>query len=219
MTKLLVCWNLSAPVKPGVRRMILAGAMVTHQGDSSLFRYEKVAFVWDEPLPLITVPDRIEFRSVTPDTRQKFISTIEQVLDGSLDRFDQARVARSAARHIAEWYARPNERDFVFELEWWQLAYRPQGEVVGFTQPVVFRGNARGRLKQGTIHYIGVVPRHRGQGYIVDLLSAATRRLQEIGVSRIYCDTDSRNAPMVAAFRRVGYKQGEARIVSYRLNQ
>ena len=99
--------------------------------------------MWDEPRPLITVPDRLDFRSVTPDTRPQFVSTIEQVLDGSLDRFDQARLARFAARYIAEWYALPNERDFVFELEWWQLAYTPEGEVAGFTQPVAVRLGGR----------------------------------------------------------------------------
>ncbi len=192
---------------------------MTGQADSFVFRYEKVAFIWEEPRPRITVPSRLEFHSVTLETRQQFVDTIEQTLGGSLDRFDRVRSERAAARHIAEQYAHPNENDFEFELDWWQLAHAPVGEVVGFTQPVVFRGGARGSQREGTIHYIGVVPRHRGRGFIIDLLSAATRKLQDIGVWRIYCDTDSQNGPMIAAFRRVGYAQGESRIVSYKLNQ
>ncbi len=186
--------------------------------DTSVLRYKKVVFVWDKSRPLITIPNRLEFRSVTSGTREQFVKTIELVLDGSLDRFDQARMRLFATRQIAELYARPNEHDFVFEIEWWQLAYTRKGELVGFTQPVVIRGGTRGHLEEGTIHYIGVVPQHRGNGYILDLLSAATRKLHDIGVWRIYCDTDSQNAPMISAFRRIGYRQGEARIVTYRLD-
>jgi RimJ/RimL family protein N-acetyltransferase len=168
---------------------------------------------------MIIVPDRLAFRSVTLSTREQFVRTIEQVLAGSLDRFDKARMRRFTTRQIAEWYAHPNEHDFAFDLEWWELAYTPKEEIVGFTQPVVFRGDAQGRPAEGTIHYIGVVPQHRGRGYILDLLSAATRRLQEVGVARIYCDTDNRNAPMISAFQRVGYRRGEARTVTYRMDQ
>jgi len=185
----------------------------------SVLRYEKVVFVWDEPRPMITVADRLEFRSVTAKTREQFVRTIEQVLYGSLDRFDRVRMRRFTTRQIAESYAHPNEHDFVFEFKWWQLAYTPKEEIVGFTQPVVFRGGTRDSLEEGTIHYIGVVPQQRGNGYILDLLSAATRKLQEIGVWRIYCDTDSHNAPMISAFQRVGYRRGEAHSVTYRMDK
>lgn len=193
--------------------------MVTKHINTSVHRYEKVVFEWNEPRPLVTVPRRLRFRSVTPDTRDQFVRTIEHTLEGSLDRFDQVRAARYRASLIAELYACPNERDFRFELDWWQLAFARDGEVVGFTQPVVFRDGARGALEEGTIHYIGVVPKHRGKGYILDLLAAVTHKLQKIGVWRIYCDTDVQNTPMVTALRRIGYLEGETHVVTYPLNR
>jgi RimJ/RimL family protein N-acetyltransferase len=58
---------------------------------------------------------------------------------------------------------------------------------------------------EGTIHYIGVLPEHRGQGYIIDLLQEATETLKSIGVWRIFSDTDINNFPMRNAFEKVGY--------------
>lgn len=39
------------------------------------------------------------------------------------------------------------------------------------------------------------------------MCSCRTSILQEIGVWRIYCDTDTLNTLMIDAFRSVGYKQ------------
>ena len=55
------------------------------------------------------------------------------------------------------------------------------------------------------IAYIGVVPAHRGHGYIDDLLAEGTRLLVEQGVPRIRAATDVGNTPMAAAFARAGY--------------
>ncbi|WHY78620.1 GNAT family N-acetyltransferase [Neobacillus sp. WH10] len=55
---------------------------------------------------------------------------------------------------------------------------------------------------EGTIHYIGVVPEYRGRGFINELLLKATRILQDIGVWRIFSDTDVENTPMRAAFEK-----------------
>ncbi len=116
---------------------------------------------------------------------------------------------------MARRYADPNAGHFAYELDWWQLAYAADGSIVGFTQPVIYRGCAKAGLEESTIHYIGVVPEHRGRGYIADLLLAATRTMQDLGVWRIYCDTDIANVPMIRAFRTVGYEQRETRVVRH----
>lgn len=64
-----------------------------------------------------------------------------------------------------------------------------------------------GDLKKSTIYHIGVLPEQRGKGYAAALLRKGTSVLQEIGVWRIYCDTDVFNTPMIDTFREVGYKQ------------
>jgi ribosomal protein S18 acetylase RimI-like enzyme len=112
-------------------------------------------------------------------------------------------------------YARPDPAHFVYEMNWWRLA-TCGAQIVGSIQPVVFVGCSKSGLEEGTIHSIGVLPEFRGRGYILDLLFAATRILQDVGVWRIFCDTDSRNYPMVQAFRRAGYMEGETRVVTHR---
>jgi RimJ/RimL family protein N-acetyltransferase len=55
------------------------------------------------------------------------------------------------------------------------------------------------------IAYLGVVPAHRGHGYIHDVLAAGTSLLAVQNVPRIRAATDVGNAPMAAAFARAGY--------------
>ena len=55
------------------------------------------------------------------------------------------------------------------------------------------------------INFIGVVPEHRGRGYVDDLLAEGTAALHAAGAERVRADTDTRNLPMALAFRRAGY--------------
>ena len=84
-----------------------------------------------------------------------------------------------------------------------------QGRLDGFVLPVLFKHRAKWKQgrPQGTIYYIGVLPPFRGRGYAQALLEEATRVFIEAGCWRIFCDASSRNAPMLEAFRRVGYKE------------
>nr|WP_236667570.1 GNAT family N-acetyltransferase [Nonomuraea sp. K271] len=58
-----------------------------------------------------------------------------------------------------------------------------------------------------SIAYIGVLPEHRGRGYVNDLLARGTRTLAEAGVPRIVAATDTANLPTAAAFLRAGYSE------------
>ena len=55
------------------------------------------------------------------------------------------------------------------------------------------------------INFIGVVPEHRGRGYVDDLLAEGTATLHAAGAERARADTDTRNLPVAAAFGRAGY--------------
>jgi ribosomal protein S18 acetylase RimI-like enzyme len=43
------------------------------------------------------------------------------------------------------------------------------------------------------INFIGVVPEHRGKGYVDDLLAEGTATLHAAGAERVRADTDTRN--------------------------
>jgi RimJ/RimL family protein N-acetyltransferase len=92
----------------------------------------------------------------------------------------------------------------------WETAWI-DGRLMGFVQPLLYTDEHRDGHPMGTIGYIGVVPEQRGNGFALDLLARATRRLIDLGVWRIVCDTDTENTPMIAAFERFGYARGKTR--------
>ncbi|GIP28672.1 hypothetical protein J23TS9_38020 [Paenibacillus sp. J23TS9] len=167
--------------------------------------YKKIAFVWNEPKEKIVVPDRCEFKQVILELEDSFKEIISQVVVGSLDREDKKRITPESHHELVEDIFNVDEGYFHYEKNWWELAYY-NGKPVGLIQPVVFKGCEKNGLMEGTIHYIGVIPEFRGKGFINDLLLRATRVLQDIGVWRIYADTDVENFPMRHAFEKAGYE-------------
>ena len=169
--------------------------------------YEKIPFVWEQPKPLIKVSQRLEFRSLDDVGIAAFTNTVSRVVASSLDRSDQKQVKKLGINRVAIKYTTAVSNDFDYQSKWWQLGFNEKGELVGFLQPVIYRGCSKDGLEEGTIYYIGVVPEYRGKHYIYDLLCQATRILQEVGVWRIFCDTDVHNKPMIKTFKKVGYRQ------------
>ena len=55
------------------------------------------------------------------------------------------------------------------------------------------------------IAYLGVVPAHRGNGYIGEILAEGTRVLAANDVPTIHASTDLGNVPMARAFHRAGW--------------
>ena len=127
------------------------------------------------------------------------------VLDGTLDahsrdgltRMTPGQAAREQYHNELERYASPHE--------WWRIATLPGGEPVGFVIPAHNGYNP-------IIAYLGVVPAHRGHGYVHDVLAAGTSLLAAQNVPRIRASTDVGNAPMAAAFARAGYVTFERQI-------
>ena len=62
------------------------------------------------------------------------------------------------------------------------------------------------------IAYLGVLPAHRGHGYIGDILAEGTRVLAAQDVPFIRASTDLGNVPMAAAFHRAGWVATEHQI-------
>jgi GNAT superfamily N-acetyltransferase len=169
--------------------------------------YEKIPFVWEEPKPVAQISQRLAFRSLNDVSIEYFTTTVSCAMADSLDRSDQKAVRELGAIQAASKLIAQVGDDFDYEPQWWQLGYNNLGELVGFIQPVIYRQGRKDNLEEGTIYYIGVVPKERGKGYIYDLLCQATYLLQKIGVWRIFCDTDVLNIPMIRAFQNVGYRQ------------
>jgi RimJ/RimL family protein N-acetyltransferase len=81
---------------------------------------------------------------------------------------------------------------------WWRIATLPDGEPVGFVTP------ARNDYNP-IIGYVAVLPQHRGNGYIDEILAEGTRILNAQDAPRIRAATDLGNTPMANAFHRAGY--------------
>jgi RimJ/RimL family protein N-acetyltransferase len=90
---------------------------------------------------------------------------------------------------------------------WWFTASTPGGQPVGFGVP-------SRNSEVPVVGYLGVLPEHRGYGYIDDILAELTRILAaEAQADVIHADTDLTNGPMAAAFERAGYRNTARRVV------
>ena len=172
---------------------------------------DKAAYVWREPQPPVAVPRRLEFRSLEQVGQEQFAEVVARAHGQTLDRATQLTLDElDGPEALARWVRGEMEEaaeDFSFQPAWWQLAFQPGGEAVGYVQPALFPGSEDedGRC-EATLYFIGVVPEQRGNGYVDDLLLKAVALLQEVGVWQIYCDTDSQNLPMIKSFERVGFE-------------
>lgn len=169
--------------------------------------YLKVPFVWEEPKPLVEVPSRLEFESTETLGSGVLLSALSKVIESSIDASDRKKVIEQGSQQAARRFLAEVKDGFSYQEKWWQVAINSQNEVAGFVLPAIYQNCARDGLEEATIYYIGVLPEHRGQGLAADLLLKGTRILQDVGVWRVFCDTDVNNIPMIATFKHVGYQQ------------
>ena len=169
--------------------------------------YLKVPFVWEEPKQLIKVPFRLEFKAAKTLSSEVLLSVVAQVMESSPDASDQKQVMERSSRQAAEQFLAESKDGFSYQDEWWQVGVSSNDKVIGFVFPVIYQGGAKDGLEEATIYYLGVLPEHRGQGFATDLLLKGTRVLQDVGIWRVFCDTDVNNISMISTFERAGYQQ------------
>ncbi|THV42523.1 GNAT family N-acetyltransferase [Glycomyces buryatensis] len=157
---------------------------------------ERLRLEWRAGTPLPETSKRLTFRPVSD--REELVDLMVPVLEGTLDAHSGADLERMTPREAAEKQHDEEFAGFDSPREWWQVATLDSGEAVGFVIP------AR-NIYNAIIAYIGVLPAHRGHGYVDDLLAEGTRILAERDVPRIRAATDLPNVPMAAAFQRAGY--------------
>lgn len=155
-------------------------------------------FEWRREDTPPTVPKRLAFRTLEEVGEEAFVDAMSRVSEGTLDREIQGEREHLGPERAARQFFEDSSK-LEYDARWWQLAYdKPSGELIGLVMP------AKNPVSM-TINYIGVVPEHRGKGYVDDLLALGTTTLHEAGPESITADTDARNKPMAAAFERAGW--------------
>jgi RimJ/RimL family protein N-acetyltransferase len=181
---------------PRTRRPVEQRMAALERTGARLF-VERLRLEWRAGGPVAGPGGRLAFRPVRdPD---ELIGLMTLVLEGTLDahgrddltRMTPAEAAREQYHGELDRYASPHD--------WWRVAVLPDGEPAGFVIPAHNGYNP-------VIAYLGVLPGHRGRGYIDDILAEGTRVLAAEDVPSIHASTDVGNVPMAAAFARAGYR-------------
>lgn len=157
---------------------------------------ERHRLEWRAGTPLPDPGSRLSFRTV--NDRDDLVNLMVPVLEGTLDAHSRTDLEQMTPREVAGQHYDEEFAGFTSPHDWWQVGESASGEPVGFVIPARNDYNA-------ILAYIGVLPAHRGHGYVDDLLAQGTRILAEQGVPRIRASTDLLNVPMAAAFARAGY--------------
>ena len=163
---------------------------------------DRLRYEWK---PSYGLPERSTRLHFEPADDEAFVDVFSRVTEGSLDAATAREIARmgvdgSAREALRVYLSMPGDRS------WWRLGYDADGKLIGFAIP---SANAGGP----TVGYLGVLPEHRGHGYIDDHLAEITNLHAELGAERITADTDFGNVPMAKSFERLGYRNFAVRRV------
>ncbi|MET8120863.1 GNAT family N-acetyltransferase [Micromonospora sp. NPDC005189] len=165
---------------------------------------ERLRLEWRPAAGLPTPDQRLAFRPAL-DT-DELVALMTRALDGTLDAHSRADLAQMSPHEVALRHYEQELATYSSPREWWRIGTLGEnGEQVGFVIP------ARNAYHP-VIAYIGVVPEHRGHGYVDGLLAEGTRTLAAEDVPRIRAATDLGNVPMAKAFARAGYVNFERAI-------
>jgi len=186
----------------GTRRVVEDRMTVLERAGAHPF-VERLRFDWYPGTPLPDPAGRLLFRPVR-DT-EEILDLMTRVLDGTLDAHSRDDLTRMSARDAAVRHYEDELAHYRSPREWWRIATLPDGTPVGFVTP------ARNDYNP-IIGYIAVLPEHRGNGYIDEILAEGTRILGVQDVPRIRASTDLGNIPMANAFLRAGYVNFERSI-------
>ena len=184
-------------------RQAVEGRMGALERAGAKLFVERLRLEWRPGTPVAELSGRLTFRPVR--SPGELIELMTLVLDGTLDAHSRDDLTRMTPGQAAQEQYRSELERYASPHEWWRIATLPDGEPVGFVIPAHNGYNP-------IIAYLGVVPAHRGHGYVHDVLAAGTSLLAAQDVPRIRAATDVGNAPMAAAFARAGYAIFERQI-------
>ncbi|MFI6645035.1 GNAT family N-acetyltransferase [Streptomyces sp. NPDC050504] len=190
---------------PAARAAVTARMTAAERTGARLL-VERLRLEWNPAVAAVPAASgRLRFRPVVD--REDLVALMALVMAGTLDAHGLADLASGLSpREAAEQHYDEEFAGYSSPREWWRVAELPDsGEPVGFVVPAHNGYNA-------TIAYIGVLPAHRGHGYIDDVLAEGTRILAAEDVPRVRAATDLANVPMARAFARAGYVNFERAI-------
>ncbi|WP_394843875.1 GNAT family N-acetyltransferase [Pendulispora brunnea] len=164
---------------------------------AALFQ-EKQGFTWTRGSTCPPSPsNRLVFETIEQVGPELYCSIIGRVGEGTLDRNDAWYRARAGEMNWAKvfmtYFGSGDEKS-------WLVARQPNGDPVGMVAVSPFDDTT------ATIVFIGVVPKHRGNGYIDDLVRAGTLAADARGYASMLSDADVLNRPMTSAFERNGHR-------------
>ncbi|CAN5583348.1 hypothetical protein BH23CHL6_BH23CHL6_00410 [soil metagenome] len=161
---------------------------------------EKAGYVWQAGIAGIARSDRLRFRSLEAVGRDEFIAVMARGPAGTLDRNDRWYYELTGPvgwATVMMGSLQPGDEPS------WQLAYDSAAEAVGYVMLSAFDEGVT-----GTIAHVGVVPEHRGRGYIDDILMETNASGEARGFKSILSDVDVLNLPMRDAMERAGHMPG-----------
>ncbi|MCZ7414861.1 GNAT family N-acetyltransferase [Streptomyces sp. WMMC897] len=180
---------------PAARRTVQDRMAVVADTGGRLF-VERIRLEWLPDAPPPAPRGRLNFRQLR-DT-EELLTLMTSALEGTLDAHSREDLTRMSARAAAVSHYEDELARYDSPRDWWRVATLPDGTPVGFVLPAHNGYNP-------IIAYLAVLPEHRGDGYIDDVLAEGTRVLAGQGVPRVRASTDLGNTPMAKAFQRAGY--------------
>lgn len=184
-------------------RSVVEDRMAALEQNGAHLLAERLRFEWRPGIPVAPPRNRLVFRKIRDEN--EILDLMTRVLNGTLDAHSRDDLTRMSAREAAIRHYQDELAHYRSPRDWWRVATLPDGTPVGFVTP------ARNDYHP-VIGYLAVLPEHRGNGYIEDILAEGTRILAAEQVPRIRAATDLGNVPMANAFRRAGYVNFERTI-------
>ena len=156
---------------------------------------EKHGFVWSADGAAVEPGDRLQFRSIAEIGIEAHRAVMAPCGQGTLDRNDRYYWTGCGPDN---WAAEMTTYLTDDDAHMWLTGYLDD-EPVGYVNVVSVEDWG------STIGHIGVLPEHRGRGYILDLLGAGTAVAHRSGITGMLSDVDVVNGPMLGAMERAGH--------------
>ena len=158
---------------------------------------EKQGFSWTDDGSGVSAPMRLTYRTILDVGIDAYQHVMSRCGEGSLDRNDRyywdGSGPQNWARQMTEYVSEP-------DTMMWLIGYARD-------EPIGYVAVGRDEDWGSTIIHVGVLPNHRGNGYIDDLIAAGTAAARDQGITSMLSDVDVTNTPMMAAMRRAGHSE------------
>ena len=184
-------WRDNEASRPQVEGLI----DIAEQTGARVF-VERLRFEWRDGTPIAPPSGRLDFRQ--PHDDDEILDLMTAVVPGSLDAHTVLDLQTMTPGEAAHEHFSGELAQQISTRDNWRVATDHSGASVGFVTP----GHNH---YHPVIGYLAVLPEHRGNGYIHDILAEGTRILVDQGVDHIRAATDLTNLPMAVAFERAGW--------------